>query len=145
MEENKAPETIPVILNGVDARGNAVPVEISRGALRIRTGPEKGRLTLAQVTLGATDTEVFTAQGNYNDCQLVISNNDSSDRTFQLHLVPAGGSSGDSNLIGTKGMTLRATGPAYSIWNFGLRNGQAIRGLCNSANKVTVYLDGIPE
>lgn len=145
MEENKAPDAVPTVLHGVDSRGNPAPVEVSRGALRMRSSPEKSRMTLAQVTLGATDTEVFTAQGNFNDCQLVISNNDSSDRTFELHLVPYGGSSSDSNLIGTKGMTLRATGPAYSIWSFGLRNGQSIRGLCSSANKVTVYLDGVPE
>ena len=144
-EENKIPESTPVVLHGTDPKGNSVPVQLSSGAVRVRTAPEKARMTLAQVLLGATDTEVFTAQGNYRDCQIVISNNDSSNRTFQLHLVQAGGSSSDTNLISTKGMTLTAAGPAFSMWDFGLRNGQAIRGLCSSANKVTVHLDGIPE
>jgi len=145
MEENKAQETAPILIQGTDNRGTPAPVGVSRGALRVSTTEEKGRMTLAQVLLGATDTEVYTAQGNFRKCQIVVGNVDSSDRTFELHLVQPGGSSSDTNVIGTKGMTLKAAGPAYSLWEFGLRNGQMIRGLCSSASKVVVHLDGIPE
>ncbi len=97
---------------------------------------------VGSATLGTSDTVVFTADTHMEDCSLIVVNNSGAARTFQLHHVPNGSSSADVNLIATKGFALAADGTPPKYKEFALSPGESIRGLCDSADGVTVTVYG---
>jgi len=136
-------DQLDMVVHGV-RNGEKQPVGVDKGgALRVSTPPERDGNKLNDVVLGATDTEVFTADKTYRKVSVLTCNNAGADVTFQLHHVMNGDSSTDTNLISTKGMTLRSDGPPLYHDQFELRAGESIRGLCSSASGVSVSIYGV--
>lgn len=110
--------------------------------LKIETQPV-GREILAQVLLGTGDTLVFTAPRNLDGVMVYLTNVDAApngQRKVEVHHVVKGGASSDTNAR-RKNTTLEIGGEiAVSV--DGMASGDMIRGLCDSANKVTCSVYG---
>lgn len=123
----KDPQDVQLRPYGVTATG-ALPVRIEGG----------GWKPVARATLDTSDTVVLTTSVVYGRVKLIVINNDGSTvRTFQLHHRASGVAAGNSNLISGKTYTL-AVGEEKELPEIGMEADDIISGLCSSANTVTV-------
>lgn len=139
------PQQAPTVLHGVRQRDPKDPQDAqirpvgvtATGALRVH--PEGGRWTpVARATLDTSDTVVYTCPRAHGRVKIVVLNNDGTTvRTFQLHHRASGVAAGDANLISGKTYTL-AVGQDKELAEIGMEADDIISGLCSSANKVTV-------
>lgn len=95
-------------------------------------------------TLTNSQATAWTATGAYRHVVILVSNNDTSARTFQLHHVVSGGAAGNSNLLRGLGKSLNA-GADRRIYVPGMAKGDFISGLCSSSGKVSIVIYGIPQ
>lgn len=102
----------------------------------LTANPTKHTL-LTQVLLGGTDTTIYTAAAAYRDVLIYLNNVDSSARTAQVSL----GALDDTHSL-VKAFPL-AVGDRRVIEVPALANSDVLRGLCDSANKVTAEVWGI--
>lgn len=91
---------------------------------------------LAQSLLGATDTLVYTADADYQDVSIYVTNLDIAEVTCQISM----GALDDAHSL-VKDYPL-PLGDRYPIFLPSLANGTVIRGLCSSASKVNIQIWG---
>lgn len=103
-------------------------------------GLKTQRLGAAQLQTG--DTNVYLASQQVTDVTVYIANVSGNSDTYQLHVVPKGGSSGDDNII-IKARTLSA-GEVDFFDELGLLPGEAIKGLTSVNDAMTVTVFGVP-
>lgn len=124
---------------GLTVKGTAV-VSLSTSPLPLRE--DGGIRKLAQQLLDTSSTLIFTADQDYTDVFILVSNVDgTSDRTFQLS---HGSSLADSTMISNKNQNLTYTDPPSYFEGVGLKTGEKLYGLCSSASKVNVSVYGVP-
>ena len=98
---------------------------------------------LAAGTLGTGNTTMFTAGVDYGAVTILLTNNDTVARTFELHHVLDGNSPTDGNLLGAKTVSL-AAGAHWGIRGVPLKNTDFLSGLCSSANSVSYLVWSTP-
>ena len=140
------PQQTPTVPHGARLRNPKDPQDVqlrpygvtATGALPVRL--EAGRWApVARATLAGTDTVVFTTPVVYGRVKVMVLNNDGSAvRTYQLHHRASGVAAGDANLISGKTYTLAVGG--REEYEIGMEADDIVSGLCSSANKVTVRL-----
>lgn len=107
---------------------------------------QKERTFISSGLFAATDGELVAADRNWRDCWLKISLADTAARTFQVNYVTgSAASAANSNLLFSIGTQLVAGAPGPSLSGFGFKKGDALRGLCSSANTVAWMLFGVEE
>lgn len=119
------------------------PIEATPdGRLKVDIRPAR-RQRLAGVTLDSSTTTILAAQSDYTDVVIVLANVDTAARTFTLYHVPSGGAAADSNTLG-KTVTLAVNGDPKVYEFIGLSKGEVLSGLCDSANKISATVYGVP-
>lgn len=145
------PPQMPAILHGVrqgqgklpgGAGQKATAVSVSpKGELLVKTASTPRR-RLASGTLTGSAANMFTASNRYVDVLIILSNVDTSARTFTLYHIPSGDSAADANCIG-KTREL-GVGSIKIYEGLALESGEALHGLCSSANTVSYAIYGTP-
>lgn len=115
----------------------ALPVVANRGRDKLEF--------MARGLLAGTATTVFTCPTgeSWTDIVIVAARTDTTDRTFQLHYVPLGGSQADSNIVMGAGSPLNAASPTQLMYGLGCQSGDFFSGLCSTASKVNITLWGV--
>ena len=127
-----------------DAGTIPYPVEVTpTGALKMSL-EALDRKPIANAVLGTGSTVVFTAQSVWKNIMILALNVDGAiNQTFELHHRINGAAVADANMIFPKATSLVA-GDGLTLDGIGLLKGDIISGLCSTANKVSIYLYGIP-
>ncbi len=103
-----------------------------------------GQLAGASGTLytAPTGTTAGAASQKARLTEIVLCNTDTVQRTVTLYVVEVGGSAADNRSI-LKDCTIAAKTTYRTAWATIIENGETIRGLADSANKVTYRLTGV--
>ena len=136
-------DNMPRIMHGISGGDagtsefqKAVPQRIEAGGFARFALKPLHRRRIASGTLANSQTTMWTSRGLYTNGMMLVVNNDTSTRTFQLHHVPVGGSATTSNLIFPLGCSLDA-GKGISLAGIGIDKDEFFSGLCDSNTKVS--------
>lgn len=120
-----------------------LPYDSERGGIPVVNRDKEVWENIAVVRLGTSDTAICTFSKEYKYVEVYVANVNGSDVTYQIHRVVPSGSSADANAI-FKGGTITMSNPHVFEDVPGKAN-HMLKGLCSSANGVTVHVDGIPR